>query len=79
MSELTHQYVNTAVLELFPRNAPNGDTIYDERCACGHLRSNHHDRFAVGHGKCGQVPCGCSQFTWAEWIKGESDIEMSRR
>ena len=36
----------------------------DEWCACGHLRSQHADRYAPGHGPCTQRACHCGQFTW---------------
>ena len=79
MKPLMHQYVNTAVLDLFPRKLPSGATIYDEKCSCGHLRSSHHDRFAIGHGNCGQTPCGCPQFTWAEWLREPAPLTDTDR
>jgi hypothetical protein len=48
-----------------------------ERCACGHPRSAHDDRWAVtgglmldvpGHGACDAPGCRCRRFRWAAWI-----------
>jgi len=43
--------------------------IIDEQCECGHLMSNHHDKFGglvKGHGAC--MECECEQFTWEMFI-----------
>lgn len=40
--------------------------IKDERCYCGHLKSEHWDRFSQGHGPC--IKCDCPQFTWKEFV-----------
>jgi hypothetical protein len=47
--------------------------IIDERCDCGHLRSQHGDRFAKGHGACTAASgvmehCPCNQFTWIGFV-----------
>ena len=43
--------------------------IIDERCRCGHLKSEHGTTMvAVGHGSCNE--CGCCRFTWMEYIYG---------
>jgi hypothetical protein len=54
--------------------------IVDERCACGHLRSEHADNLggiARGHGPCcaetaetfpGSGVCSCRRFTWAGFV-----------
>jgi hypothetical protein len=49
----------------------NGRAIVDELCQCGHRRSEHHDRFATGHGPCKRY-CACRQFTWINWILTET-------
>lgn len=58
--------------------------IIDEKCSCGHLRSQHADRFAKGHGPCNL--CKCAQFTWVEFVVAsvsprsvEIDVEPYRR
>ena len=48
----------------FPMELSNGTLILDETCACGHLRSGHHDTVAYGHGACASRTCPCQQFTW---------------
>jgi hypothetical protein len=48
------------------RFSPNGRRIVDEKCACGHRRTQHEHRFDLGHGVCTQ--CVCGQFTWVEFI-----------
>jgi hypothetical protein len=55
-------FVNHEVLKLFPRTTNSGLVIVDEKCGCGHFRTQHHDRFAHGHGECSR--CECAQFTW---------------
>lgn len=49
--------------------------IQDEMCVCGHLRSEHDDRFAAGHGACRAARafgeknlCKCAQFTWKSFV-----------
>ena len=44
----------------------HGRQVIDEKCSCGHPRSEHDDRFDVGHGSC--TLCPCVQFTWIGWI-----------
>ena len=45
--------------------------IIDEKCSCGHLRSDHiNSAFQIGHGFC--CVCGCKQFTWIGWVKDEN-------
>lgn len=62
------QFVNADVLAIFPRKMRAGTAI-DERCGCGHLRSNHYGPAPIaGHGACGQTPCDCNKFTWAEHV-----------
>lgn len=46
----------------FPFTTPNGQTVLDELCRCGALRSLHQDTFAFGHG--GYPMTACAQFTW---------------
>ena len=48
---------------------------FAELCYCGHLRSEHANRFAKGHGKCQQ--CECKQFTWKEFAKGVENAQQS--
>ena len=40
--------------------------IVDEKCKCGHLRSEHNDTLAIGHGDC--KVCECFKFTWTGFI-----------
>jgi len=40
--------------------------IINEKCSCGHLRSDHEDTFSIGHGRC--TKCSCKQFTWIGWV-----------
>lgn len=37
----------------FPFETKTGRRIHDEKCSCGHLRSDHCDTLAYGHGACG--------------------------
>lgn len=46
----------------FPKLCPSGKIIVDEVCTCGHLRSEHSDTIAFGHGNCGH--CFCQKYTW---------------
>jgi hypothetical protein len=43
--------------------------IKDERCYCGHLKSEHFNTLVRGHGKCKK--CWCKKFTWKEFVYGE--------
>ena len=45
-----------------------GQVIVDERCSCGHVRTEHASRFDVGNGPCTHLDCGCNQFTWSGWV-----------
>jgi hypothetical protein len=62
----------------FPFKTPKGRTILDERCRCGHLRSEHGPRFAYGYGACearassNHLACDCHQFTWASFVEAAS-------
>jgi hypothetical protein len=56
----------------------NGRAIVDELCQCGHRRSEHHDRFATGHGPCKRY-CACKQFTWINWILADPDDVPSQK
>ena len=42
--------------------------VVDQRCDCGHLRSQHGDTIAKGHGRCAVASCSCSKFTWASFV-----------
>jgi hypothetical protein len=53
----------------FPVTRPDGVTLEDERCYCGHKRSEHFDSYAWGHGKCAWDTCKCQKFTWRAFIK----------
>ena len=46
----------------------DGQQVVDEKCSCGHFRSEHFDRFDIGHGSCGWPKCPCAQFTWVGWV-----------
>lgn len=53
----------------FPSALPDGAIVTDERCRCGHLRSEHHDSIggaALGHGRCRR--CRCQKFSWAAHV-----------
>jgi hypothetical protein len=39
----------------------------DEQCMCRHLRSEHYDTVAYGHGDCGR--CDCQKFSWHSFKK----------
>jgi hypothetical protein len=54
-----------------------GQVATDERCSCGHPRSEHDDRFATfddeavrvpGGGRCCEPGCACQRFRFASWI-----------
>jgi hypothetical protein len=56
----------------FPRETASGAVIENERCLCGHLRTEHESRLgglAFGHGVCSQKRCECERFTWKETVK----------
>jgi len=40
--------------------------VKDEMCYCGHLKSEHNDIYAKGHGSC--TKCNCKKFTWKEFV-----------
>ncbi len=42
------------------------NTIKDEMCSCGHLKSEHATTTLKGHGAC--TKCDCFQFTWNHFI-----------
>lgn len=56
MSEYTKEQIEKA--------RENG--TLDEKCSCGHLKSQHNDRYQKGHGDC--KVCKCKQFTWVGWF-----------
>lgn len=56
--------------------AKDWSNIVDERCECGHLRSQHGNTVAKGHGACTCASgvmehCPCSKFTWVGFVYGE--------
>ena len=51
----------------FPALIPAG-TVLDERCTCEHVRSEHLDTVAYGHGRCYHAECGCAKYTWKSFI-----------
>ena len=44
--------------------------VKDERCECGHLKSERgfKNAFALGHGACEVDGCDCQKFTWKEFV-----------
>lgn len=50
------------------KNNPEEKEVVDERCYCGHLKSEHRATvFDVeGHGSCKE--CSCDRFTWFGWV-----------
>lgn len=58
----------------FPIKHAKLGLIFDERCRCGHLRTQHNDSLvAFGHGECLLDGCDCSKFTWREFINVSPD------
>jgi hypothetical protein len=57
------------VLKLYPQVMASGRTIVNEKCSCGHFRSDHNNRFALGHGNCRRSDCKCNQFTWESFVE----------
>jgi hypothetical protein len=54
-------------MKIFPMKMPDGRVVINERCQCGHLRTQH--RGIVAHGTCEEVrACGCEKYSFAEWI-----------
>lgn len=62
------------------------DWVVDERCRCGHAKSEHGSRTRKtgdklfrehDHGSCCADDCDCEQFRWAGWIT-LGDVEKSR-
>jgi hypothetical protein len=45
--------------------------IYGELCSCGHMREEHTDVGAGGHGLCCVVDCECSKYTWRRFMRKE--------
>ena len=54
--------------KLYPGHAHEGRQIVDETCDCNHLRSEHADTFALGHGECLHPRCRCRRFTWVDFV-----------
>lgn len=52
----------------FPRQRVPVIKYTDEMCTCGHLRSEHGNRRAIGHGACMKIGCSCAQFTWKAFV-----------
>ena len=62
------------------------EDIKDERCSCGHLKSEHYpSSYHIGgnltplkiggHGRCSK--CNCTKFTFTDWVgKDGKDIEL---
>lgn len=51
----------------FPYKTRRG-TVVDERCYCGHLRTEHSTLLAPGHGPCPIKKCDCAKFTWKSYV-----------
>jgi hypothetical protein len=54
-----------------------GRHAVDERCTCGHPRSEHDDQIVCyrglavsvpGRGRCCEAGCSCRRFKWAAWV-----------
>jgi len=67
----------------FPMSLPSGRRVVDERCRCGHKRSEHGHTVGWGHGECRsnstgplrdsrvhRQECICTKFTWKASIYG---------
>lgn len=64
--------------------------VVDEKCECGHSKSEHGSQSRAKNGEflrlphegscCGDL-CACSQYTWAGWITEEEATEtiLARR
>jgi len=66
MTQSTWHYV----VSPFPRRLPDGRVIVDEKCRCGHLRSEHNDTLLnYGHGS---LPGVCDQFSWINFVMEQS-------
>lgn len=54
------------------RQNPEEKVVTDERCYCGHLKSEHLGSMEAGLGHVGQYlscsVCSCDRFTWYGWI-----------
>ena len=68
---LQHLQDSPFPMHLKARVGGHEETAIDEKCSCGHLRSEHHDTLSYGHGPCamavspdGSAICDCQQFTW---------------
>lgn len=47
----------------------NFNDVVDEKCRCGHLKSEHtdlHPVYAKGKGACKK--CECERFTWVSFV-----------
>ncbi len=53
----------------FPKTAPDGRIIVDERCLCWAPRSHHMDTTAYGHGAC--PPNNCKKYSFRTYIFGK--------
>jgi hypothetical protein len=70
---LQHLQESPFPMELKAKVGGHTETAIDEKCSCGHLRSEHHDTLAYGHGPCAMEDgvghdCPCLQFTWWEHV-----------
>lgn len=58
----------------FPMKHGKLGLILNERCRCGHLRTEHFDSLvAFGHGECTKDDCNCGKFSWKEFINVPSE------
>jgi len=72
---LQHLQDSPFPMTLKARVGGHEEVSIDEKCTCGHLRSEHYDTLAYGHGSCAMAiaadattMCDCPQFTWTEHI-----------
>ena len=58
------------------RRMPDGRLILDERCTCGHLRSEHESPACGVRASSNHLPCPCRRFTWKAFVF--SDLQEGR-
>lgn len=49
------------------------EDVRDELCVCKHLKSEHGNTIARGHGSC--TKCECGKFTWKSFVMAPSHFE----
>lgn len=63
--------MTTRHLFQYPAFRKSGETIINELCSCGALKTEHNPTLALGHGSCDRT--NCRKFTWDKFISTNDD------